>query len=253
MLSLIKRAGVGAGAGGAHDFEDGIHHLLANGQGADEALGGHQVSRGHGWLWWCFFIACGGEEHAALGLERGIGDIDLHDETVELGFGQGISAFLLDGVLRGEHVEGLGQVMAMASNGDVVFLHGLQQGGLGAWRRAVDFVGHQQLAEHGARHKAEGLAALLVFVEHFGAQNVSWHQVGRELHALFAEAQHGAQGGGKTRLGKARCAHQQGVAASQNGHHAEVNHLFLAEDNVLEALTGGHQFGGDVFQFLDRC
>jgi hypothetical protein len=40
----------------------------------------------------------------------GIIDIDLHQETVQLRFGQGVRAFLFDRVLRGKHVERLGTV-----------------------------------------------------------------------------------------------------------------------------------------------
>jgi hypothetical protein len=73
----------------------------------------------------------------------GIGNVDLHDEAVKLRFGQRIGAFLLDRVLRGQHMERLGR-RARAGHGDVLFLHGLQQGRLRARAGAVDFVRHQQ-------------------------------------------------------------------------------------------------------------
>ena len=46
-------------------------------------------------------------------------------------------------------MEGPRQIVAHAGDGDVVFLHGLQKGGLGARAGAVDFIRHHQLAEHG--------------------------------------------------------------------------------------------------------
>jgi len=74
----------------------------------------------------------------------------LIEEAVELRFGQWIGAFLLQRVLRGEHVERLRQIVTRAGNGDVLLLHRLQQRRLRARAGAVDLVGHQQLREHGA-------------------------------------------------------------------------------------------------------
>ncbi len=83
------------------------------------------------------FVDAGGlQQDAALGLEFGIEDVDLHQEAVELRLGQRIGAFLLERVLGGEHVERRRQVVAGAGDGDVVFLHRLQQRRLRAraWR-----------------------------------------------------------------------------------------------------------------------
>ena len=92
-----------------------------------------------------FFLAHGGgEQHAPLGLQVGIADIDLQQEAVELGFGQGIGAFLLQRILGRQHMEQARQVVARARHGDMLFLHRLQQRRLGARAGAVDFVRHQQ-------------------------------------------------------------------------------------------------------------
>ena len=55
-------------------------------------------------------------QDAPLGLDLGIEDVDLHQEAVELGFGQRIGAFLLERVLGGQHVEGRGQIVARAGD-----------------------------------------------------------------------------------------------------------------------------------------
>ena len=68
-------------------------------------------------------------------VEVGIVDVDLHQEAVELRFRQRIGAFLLDRVLRREHVEGARHVVAVAGDGDVLLLHRLQQRRLGARAR----------------------------------------------------------------------------------------------------------------------
>jgi hypothetical protein len=82
--------------------------------------------------------------------------------------------------------------MVIAADRHAPLLHRLQQRRLRARAGAVDFVGHQQLAEHRARHEAEA-APPLVLVQHFAAENVGRHQIGRELHALFVQPQHATQ------------------------------------------------------------
>ena len=136
--------------------------------------------------------------------EIGIADVDLHQEAVELGFGKGIGAFLLQRVLRGQNVERVGQVVAHAGDRDVAFLHGLQQCGLRARAGAVDFVGHQQLTEDRALDEAERAAAVLGFFQNFRTHDVGRHEVGRELDALGGEAEHDAQRFDEAGLGETR-------------------------------------------------
>ena len=76
------------------------------------------------------------EQHAPLGIERGIGHVDFQEEAVELGFGQRIGAFLLDRVLRREDMERPRQVVAHAGDRHMVLLHRLQIAptGCAGWR-----------------------------------------------------------------------------------------------------------------------
>ena len=142
-------------------------------------------------------------------------DLDLHEEAVELGFRQGIGAFLLQRVLGRQHVEGRGQIVRRAGDRDLVLLHRLQQRRLGPRAGAVDLVGHQKLAEHRPRDEAEGPLPALALFQHLGAEDVSRHQVGRALHPLVLEAQDRAEGLDQAGLGQAGHADQQGVAAGQ--------------------------------------
>ena len=75
---------------------------------------------------------------------------DLEHEAVLLGLGQRIGPFLLDRVLRGQHEERVGQLVPHAAHGHLPLLHGLQQGGLGLGRRAVDLVGQDHVARTAA-------------------------------------------------------------------------------------------------------
>ena len=178
--------------------------------------------------------AGGDDQHLPLGVVRRIVDIDLQQEAVELGFGQGIGAFLLQRVLGREHVERLGQVIGVAGDRDLAFLHRLQQRRLGARAGAVDFVRHQQLAEHRALDEAEAAPAGLAFFEHFRADDVGRHQVGRALHALGIDARAPAQRVHQLGLGEAGDADQQDMAAGEDGDQRLFDRLLLAENNLAE-------------------
>ena len=178
--------------------------------------------------------AGGLQQDAALGLAVGIADVDLEQEAVELGFGQRIGAFLLDRVLGREHMEGGGQVVALAGDGDMVLLHRLQQRRLGARAGAVDLVRHQQLREDRALDEAEMALAVGALVENLGAEDVGRHQVRRELDAPRAEAEHRAHGLDQLGLGEAGHADEQAVAAGEQGDQREVDDLLLAEDDLAD-------------------
>ena len=64
-----------------------------------------------------------------LALYRGIGKTDahMHEETIELGFRQGIGAFLLDRVLRRHDQEQWRQRIGTATHRDLALGHGLEQ------------------------------------------------------------------------------------------------------------------------------
>src|SRR5438876_610812 len=72
-----------------------------------------------------------------------IADDDLHHETVHLRFGQAVGALVLDGVLRREHREEVGQGMGLPPDRDLTFLHRLEECALHLGRSPVDLVGEQ--------------------------------------------------------------------------------------------------------------
>ena len=148
---MPSRAAFGPGTRRAHELEDRVDHGFADRQAAHQALRRDQLVGGHRRLRLALVGAGGVEQDAALGVAVGIIDVDLHQEAVELRFGQRIGAFLLERVLRREHMEGLRQVVARAGDGDVLLLHRLQQRRLGARGGAVDLVGHQQVARRPGR------------------------------------------------------------------------------------------------------
>ena len=105
------------------------------------------------------------------------------------------------------------QIVARARDRDVLFLHRLQQRGLGARAGAVDFVGHEQLSKHRTGDEAEGALAGTALVEHLGAQNIRRHQVRRELDALGIQTKRDAERLDQLGLGQPGYADQKRVAA----------------------------------------
>src|SRR5215212_7281806 len=61
--------------------------------------------------------------------EVGVVDHDLHEEPVDLGFGQGVGSVGFDGVLGGQDQERFGDPVGGFADGHLVFLHDLQEGG----------------------------------------------------------------------------------------------------------------------------
>ena len=98
-----------------------------------------------------------------------------------------MGAGLLQGVLRRDHEEGLGQGSRLTLEGHLALGHGLQQRALGARRAAVDLVGEQHLGKNGSGMKAK---AVVLAVVNGQAENIGGQQVGGELHALVREPQH---------------------------------------------------------------
>ena len=75
----------------------------------------------------------------------------LEHEAVLLRFGQRVGAFLFDRVLRRQHEERVGELVADAADRDLPLLHGFEQRGLRSRRRAVDLVGEDHVGEQRAR------------------------------------------------------------------------------------------------------
>jgi hypothetical protein len=107
----------------------------------------------------------------------------LQHEPVHLRLGQGVRPLLLHRVLRGEHEERLFEGERGLADGDLAFLHRLEQRALDLRRGAVDLVGEDEVGEDGALLDEE-LRLLLVVDE--GAEEVGREEVRGELDALEA-------------------------------------------------------------------
>ncbi len=162
-------------------------------------------------------------------------DEGVHQEAVLLRLGQRVGALLINRVLRGQHEERLRELPRLAAGGNLALLHGLEQRRLRLGRRAVDFVGQDDVAEDRAAHEDDlAPAGLVVLLDHVRADDVRGHQVGRELDALEVELQHAGERADHERLGQAGHALEQAMAAGEDGGEELLEDLALAHDHLAQ-------------------
>ena len=179
------------------------------------------------------FRRLGGAGHEVQHLEfffaRGVGDQNLEEEAVKLGFRKLVGAFLVNGVLRGKHQEGVRQAVGGFPQGYLAFLHGFQQGGLDLGRGAVDFVRQDKIGEDRAFLGSE--LPFLRIIDH-GAQQVRRQKVRRELDAGELRVQRARHGFYGERLGEAGHAFQQDVPLAEEAEDQPVHQRLLADDHL---------------------
>ena len=237
---------------GADKVKDRLDHLLADRHPADHALGLDQFLGGKDLVRLGLFGPGGGDQDVAFGLAGRIFDVHLHQEAVKLRLGQGIGAFLLDRVLGGKDVKRLAQGPVLAGDGHLFLLHRLQKRRLRPGRSSVDLVGHQQLAEDRPFDKAEGPAPVAAGLQHFGAQDIGRHKVGRELDAVGLQAHHRAQSVHQPRLAQPRQADQQRVAATQHRGKDQIHDLFLPDETPVDRGLGLAKHRAQRLDFRDK-
>ena len=168
-------------------------------------------------------------------LLRGVIHFNQEHEAVKLGFRQGIGAFLLNGVLGGEHEEGRQKGEGAAHDGDAALLHGFQQGGLGLGGGAVDFVRQHDVGEDRALDELKlPLAAGGIILDDIRAGDVRGHQVRRELDAVETEVQRLCHGADQQRLRQAGNTHQERVPAGEQGDAQQLHDALLADDDLAQ-------------------
>jgi hypothetical protein len=135
--------------------------------------------------------------------------------------------------LRGKNEERFRQHVADARRGDLMFLHRFEQGSLGFWRSAVDFIREDEIRENRSAHESES-SALRRVREDFGAGDVGGHQVGGELDALKLKVENARDRFHEQRLREAGCSGQQAMSARKEREQQLFNHLALANDDLAQ-------------------
>ena len=154
-------------------------------------------------------------------------------KAIELRLGQRVRAGEVLRVLRGDDEERLGQHQGLAVERDLAFVHGLEQGRLGAGAGAVDLVGEEHVREDGPLPQHEGAGALVVDRD---AEHVAREEVACKLHAFQVAANGFGHGARERGLADTRDVLDQQVSASEQGDESELDDLGLALESVLDHL-----------------
>ncbi len=143
--------------------------------------------------------------------------------------GSGIRSVVLDRILRRQHEERFRQRVRVVVDCDLRFVHRFQQRRLRFRRRAVDFVGHDDVRENRPRLELEFLRRGIVDAH---ADHVARQQIGGELNALERALKRIRQRLRQRRLAHARHVLDQQVAAREQRRQRKLNHVFLALDDA---------------------
>ena len=179
----------------------------------------------------------------------------IKEEPIQLRFGQWISAFQFDGILRGENEKRRFDFVLVTTHRAGQLLHCLKQSGLRFRRRAVDFIGQQNVRKNRTGDERPGaMAGAGIFFDDVGAGDVGRHQIGRELNAVKTKAQRARQRAHQQRLGGAGKTREQTMPSHEQRDENTLDDVFLAYDdlmhlaadlilNILEALDAFAHFG----------
>jgi len=96
-------------------------------------------------------------------------------------------------------IKGRGRGTVFKSTVTCLFLHGLEQAGLGSWHGAIDFIDEHDVGQNWAGAKLK-VGALLI--EELGSHHIGRQKIGRTLNSLESAVQ-----GSRGRLGKKGFAH----------------------------------------------
>ena len=173
-----------------------------------------------------------------------VGDDHLEHEAVDLGFGQGIGALLLDGVLCRHDEEWLLEFESALANGHLTLLHGLEEGTLHLGGGSVDFVGEDKVGEDGTFLDLEGLVLLTV---NHGADEVGGQQVGGELYAAEFCIDGLGERCDSQCLGQAWDTLEQHVPVGEEPYHEAFHHVFLTNDILAHLHDQGIHEGTLLF------
>ena len=180
-------------------------------------------------------------EQLAFRLPVRVAERQAEQEAVELGFGQGIGAGLLQRVLGGDDEERRGQGPGGALQRHLALFHGLEQGALGLGGGAVDLVGEQDAGED--RAGVKGKTGALLF-EHAHPEDVAGQHVAGALDAAEIKAEHAGQGLGQGGLADAGDVLDEQVALGEQRAEGEPDLRFLAEHEAPGLGDHpGEQFG----------
>ncbi len=178
---------------------------------------------------------------------RRITDFQFQHETIHLRFGQRISSFLFNRILRRQNEKRFFKLERIFTNRDLFLLHRFEQCALHLRGRAIDFIGEDKVGEDGAfaRGEAAGLRIVNLRADDVGGQHVR-----RELQARKFHAQTICQRFDRERFGQARHAFEQDVAIGQQPDDQSLGEITLPDDDFAKFVKQRVREGARLFDPL---
>ena len=124
---------------------------------------------------------------------------------------------------------GIGEAVHLAVDRHLALLHRLEEGGLGARRRAVDLVREQHVREDGAREED-----VLAGLDRVDADELGGRRVGRELDALERRAEHVRDGAPEQRLRAPGRPLEEDVPVRERRDEQQLDRALLADDDLRD-------------------
>ena len=151
----------------------------------------------------------------------------MHQEAIELGFGQGIGTLLFQRVLGRHDEKDIRQQIGLAADRDLPFGHGFEQCRLHLGRGAIDFIGQNQIVEQ--RSALELKAGVLGTID-FGTGEIGRQQIRGKLNAVKTPLNTVTEHLDGARLGQTRSTLYEQVSVRKNGHQQALDQSLLADN-----------------------
>ena len=128
----------------------------------------------------------------------------------------------------------IGERISGIADRHLAFLHRFQQRALHFGRRAIDFIGQNQVRKKRAELGRELAGARIVYK---GADQIRRQQVGRKLQTLEAGLDAGGHGFDGERLGQTGDAFEQDVAVREQTEQEPIDQIFLTDHDVTDLFA----------------
>src|SRR6185312_2066050 len=126
-------------------------------------------------------------------------------------------------------------------DGDLPFLHRLEQCRLGLGRGTVYLIRQEEIGEYRTWAKLERARRFLIDAH---AGHVGWHEVGRELNTSEAHIQCAGEYSNKQCFRRAGNAFEQNVSPGNECGEDLIDYVFLAKDTGCDGIANALERGG---------
>src|SRR5262249_28109136 len=157
-------------------------------------------------------------------------DLQLHEKSIQLRFGQGVRAFHLERILRRQHEEGGVELVRRLAYSHAALFHRFKEGRLGLWCRPIDLVRQQNIRKDRPGLKFEKLLAHCIFLNDIGAGDIGGHEIGGELNSRKLQTHYIAERGYEFGFAQTWHAFKKDVPTGEQAHDHAIDDVAVTDD-----------------------